>query len=171
MLIGVSLILTFIMPNLVFAQCPVCTVAIGVGVGLCRYLGIDDLITGLWIGALLVGFGVLTHNWFFHRFKNYRKMLTPWFLSFGWVVAYYGLTFIPLTFMGIVGNENNVYMYVDKLLFGSISGIIVLLVGLFIDKTTRKCNKGKVLFFYQKVIIPVVLLVIASILFNLTICK
>jgi hypothetical protein len=36
-----------IVPNFVLAQCPVCTVAIGVGVGLCRYLGIDDLITGL----------------------------------------------------------------------------------------------------------------------------
>ncbi|HRZ29924.1 MAG TPA: hypothetical protein P5052_04275 [Candidatus Paceibacterota bacterium] len=29
------------------AVCPVCTVAIASGVGLCRYLGIDDLISGL----------------------------------------------------------------------------------------------------------------------------
>jgi len=46
LLITVSLIVGCI-PNFVFAQCPVCTVAIGVGVGLCRYLGIDDLITGI----------------------------------------------------------------------------------------------------------------------------
>jgi hypothetical protein len=33
--------------------CPVCTIAVAGGVGLCRYLGIDDLISGSWIGALL----------------------------------------------------------------------------------------------------------------------
>jgi hypothetical protein len=33
--------------------CPVCTIAVAGGVGLCRYLGIDDLISGAWIGALL----------------------------------------------------------------------------------------------------------------------
>lgn len=134
-------------------------------------MGIDDLITGIWIGALLVGFGVLTHNWFFHRFKKYRELLGPIFMSFGWVVTYFALTFIPLAFMGIVGNPNNVFLHTDKLLFGSISGIIVLLIGLFIDKTIRKYNNGKVLFFYQKVIIPVALLIISSVVFNFTICK
>ena len=33
------------------AICPVCTVAVGAGIGLSRWLGIDDSITGLWIGA------------------------------------------------------------------------------------------------------------------------
>lgn len=55
-------IIVGIIPNFVLAQCPVCTVAIGVGVGLCRYLGIDDLITGLWIGALLLALGVASNN-------------------------------------------------------------------------------------------------------------
>ncbi len=32
-------------------MCPVCSISIGVGVGLCRYLGIDDLISGVWIGG------------------------------------------------------------------------------------------------------------------------
>lgn len=33
------------------AVCPVCTVAVGTGVGLSRWLGVDDTITGLWLGA------------------------------------------------------------------------------------------------------------------------
>jgi len=32
-----------------WAQCPVCTVAIGGSVLLSRYLGIDDLIIGIWV--------------------------------------------------------------------------------------------------------------------------
>lgn len=39
--------------SLIFAKkalavCPICTVAVGAGVGLSRCLGIDDSITGLW---------------------------------------------------------------------------------------------------------------------------
>lgn len=164
-------ILVGIAPNFVLAQCPVCTVAIGVGVGLCRYLGIDDLITGLWIGALLLALGVVTNNWFYHRFKGYRGLLSVSFMSFGWGVIYYAMVFIPLTFMGIVGNSNNTFLNIDKLLFGSISGIIVLLIGLAIDRFIRKYTNGKALFLYQKVIIPVSLLIIMSIIFNYTICK
>jgi hypothetical protein len=43
--------------------CPICTVAISGGVGLCRYLGIDDLISGVWIGALLFSLFWLTIDW------------------------------------------------------------------------------------------------------------
>lgn len=73
--------------------------------------------------------------------------------------------------MGIVGNPKNMFLNVDKLLFGSISGIIVLLIGLTIDRFIRRYTNGKALFLYQKVIIPVSLLIIMSILFNYTICK
>jgi hypothetical protein len=38
--------LTFL-PFMAKAVCPVCTIAIASGVGLCRYLGIDDLVSGL----------------------------------------------------------------------------------------------------------------------------
>ena len=32
------------------AVCPVCIVAVGAGLGLSEYLGIDDTIAGVWIG-------------------------------------------------------------------------------------------------------------------------
>lgn len=35
------------MPLIAKAVCPVCIVAVASGVGLCRFLGIDDAITGL----------------------------------------------------------------------------------------------------------------------------
>ena len=45
--------------NLLFAKqalavCPICTIAVGAGVGLSRYFGVDDAITGLWVGGLIV---------------------------------------------------------------------------------------------------------------------
>ncbi len=46
-LICLSIFGLFITPFVTKAVCPVCTVAIASGVGLCRYLGIDDLISGL----------------------------------------------------------------------------------------------------------------------------
>jgi len=36
------------------AVCPICTVAVATGIGFSRWLGIDDTITGLWIGGLTV---------------------------------------------------------------------------------------------------------------------
>jgi hypothetical protein len=34
------------------AICPLCTIAVGAGVGLSRWIGVDDAVTGLWIGGL-----------------------------------------------------------------------------------------------------------------------
>ena len=42
-----SVSILLLLPFITKAVCPVCTVAIASGVGLCRYLGIDDLISGL----------------------------------------------------------------------------------------------------------------------------
>jgi len=47
----------------VLAVCPLCTVAVGAGVGLSRWLGIDDVITGLWIGGLIVSLIAWSENW------------------------------------------------------------------------------------------------------------
>ena len=46
----------FIKP--VQAVCPVCTVAVGAGVGISRLIGIDDSITGVWIGGLIISSGL-----------------------------------------------------------------------------------------------------------------
>jgi len=45
------------------AICPVCTVTVGAGIGLSRWLGIDDSITGLWLGAFLLSISLWTIDW------------------------------------------------------------------------------------------------------------
>jgi hypothetical protein len=42
-----SMSILTLLPFMAKAVCPVCTIAIASGVGLCRYLGIDDLVSGL----------------------------------------------------------------------------------------------------------------------------
>ena len=39
------------------ALCPVCAIAVGAGIGVSRWLGVDDTITGVWVGGLIVSFG------------------------------------------------------------------------------------------------------------------
>jgi len=45
------------------AVCPVCVVAVGAGLGLSEYLGIDDSIAGLWVGGLLFALSLWTYDW------------------------------------------------------------------------------------------------------------
>ena len=44
-------------------MCPVCAVAVGFGLGLSRWLKIDDAISGLWIGALIVSLSFILAKW------------------------------------------------------------------------------------------------------------
>ena len=52
------------------AICPVCIVAVGAGLGLSEYLGIDDSIAGVWIGGMLVAMIIWTIDWF--NKKNWK---------------------------------------------------------------------------------------------------
>jgi hypothetical protein len=83
------------------AMCPVCTVAVGAGLGVSRWLGIDDTITGLWTGALLVSASLWTLNYFAKKKIQYPLMRTSVF------AFYYVLTIIPLFFTGILGHPFN----------------------------------------------------------------
>ena len=56
-------------------------------------------------------------------------------------------------------HKNNTFLHIDKVLVGLMLGTIVWLFGIGVDKFIRKQNNGKVLFFYQKVIIPLSILI------------
>ena len=51
-ILSISVFILLISSRVAHAVCPVCTVAVGAGLGLAEWLGIDDSISGLWIGAL-----------------------------------------------------------------------------------------------------------------------
>jgi hypothetical protein len=139
-------------------MCPVCTVAVGIGLGLSRWLGIDDTVSGLWIGAFIVSLSAVTAT-FLHKYIHLsHKLLT--FLSF---ILYLAFTVIPLWYAGVIGHPLNTIFGTDKLIFGISAGVIIFYAAHGLHLGLKKKNNNKVFFPFQKVFIPVWILLIASI--------
>jgi len=147
-------------------MCPICSVGIAVSLGLSRWLKVDDSISGAWIGALLLDFSIRTFNWIFRKREKKPTIFLPIIL-----IAYWLLTFIPLYKTNIISNaECQTLFGLNRLVFGSLLGIILTGIAIFIDKFLRKQKEGKGLFPYQKIILPIGILLIASLILN-NICK
>ena len=150
------ILVLIVLPNQVFAFCPVCTVAVGAGVGFSRWLKIDDVITGLWIGAFILSSALWTINWL----KNKKWTFTgDRFVVF---IVFYASIIIPLHYTNILGHPFNKIFGLDKLIFGLIIGSIVFLFSIMLYEYLKKINKGKSYFKFQKIATPIVLLLIAS---------
>jgi len=146
-------------PQLVGAICPVCTIGISAGVGLCRWLGIDDLISGVWIGGLIISLIIWLVSWFDK--KNIK------FKSRGLIISvfFYAAVFLPFYYLNIIGHEANKFLGIDKLLFGTAAGSFVFLLAVLFHNFLKKKNQGKAFFPYQKVVIPISFLIIISLIF------
>lgn len=142
-----------------FAVCPLCTIAVAAGVGLSRYLGIDDTITGLWIGGLTVSIILWTIDWF--NRKNFcfigRNFITA--------ILYYLILVVPLYYYDVLGHPLNVLWGIDKLFLGITIGSICFLMGAIGYFYMKKNNDGHAYFPFQKVVMPVAPLIILSIVF------
>jgi len=140
-------------------MCPICTIAVGAGVGLCRYLGIDDLISGAWIGGLLMSLTIWTINWLNTKKIKFlfRKILV--------FIFWYGISICPLYWLEIIGHPENKFLGIDKLIFGIMSGSVVFLISVLFHKFLVKKNQERSYFPFQKVIIPISFLFILSLIF------
>jgi len=147
------------------AVCPVCTVAVGAGVGLSRWLGIDDIISGIWIGGLTVSLIIWTLSWLDKKKINFKLR----WLAIS--IAYYLIILLSLYIPKIAGRPSNVFCGVDKLVFGIGAGSIVFVMAVWLHNFLKKKNQDKSFFPYQKVAIPVASLIALSLIFYLTICK
>ena len=150
-----------LVPPLVEAVCPVCTVAVGAGLGLSRALGIDDAVTSVWIGGLILSMSFWLIDWIGKKRKsplstNYQLLTT---------VVIYLLTLVPLYYGKYIGRVNNSIFGVDKILFGTFWGSLAFTVGKWADGKVRE-KYGKQLFVYQKVVFPVAGLIITSVILH-----
>jgi hypothetical protein len=144
------------------AICPVCVVAVGAGLGLSEYLGIDDTIAGVWIGGLLVAMSAWTINWF--NKKNWplgNKDLRDIVIF----ILYYGLTIWPLFAKNLIGSPYNRLWGIDKLIFGIIIGSIGFALAVLWYNNLKKKNNGHAYFPFQKVVQPLGALIILSFVF------
>jgi hypothetical protein len=152
-------IASFLMASSAQAVCPICTVAVGAGVGLSRWIGIDDTITGLWIGGLTVSMIMWTIDWLDRKnihFKE-RKAIVA--------IVYYLLIVAPLYWMDIIGHPFNKIWGIDKLFLGIVFGSIVFWSGANWYFYLKVKNNGHAYFPFQKVVMPVSPLIILSFIF------
>lgn len=145
------------------AVCPVCTAAVIGGLGLSRLLGIDDSVSGVWVGGLILSLSFWTVDWinrkgYFKKFLAKVGIGVQILISF---ILYYLITFVPMFATDFIGHPINKIWGIDKLVFGSVIGTGVFLLGVYLDKKQRKIY-GKQFFEFQRVVFPVVALLAAS---------
>lgn len=149
----------FLSAGKALAVCPVCTIAVGAGVGFSRWLGIDDTISGLWIGGLTASMILWTFNWLNKKsvFFQGRDIII--------VLAYFALIIIPLFYpAGIIGHPYNKFWGLDKLLLGIILGSAFFFLGAKSYEYILK-KRGRAHFPFEKVVMPIFPLVILSVIF------
>lgn len=141
------------------AICPLCVVAVGGGLEISEWLGIDDLVTALWIGALTVSLALWTIDWLERKkiFFFARKTIT-------WLV-YYFFIFASLYYLKSFEHPLNKLWGANKILLGIIIGSIAFWGASQFHFYLKKKNNNKVYFPFQKVVIPVGTLIILSIIF------
>lgn len=147
-----------IMP-VAMAVCPVCTVAVGAGLEGMRLLGVDDVITGIWAGGLTLSLFFWTAGWLKKRGVKsaFWQIVVPFVVYYGLLAAVYalpGVEFGAATLWGI-----------DKFLLGIIVGTIAFYMGARWYVKIKRDNGGHAKFAFQKVVVPLSFLVVATIVF------
>ena len=156
---GGLLLSRFFWANIANAVCPVCIVAVGAGLGFSRWLGVDDVVSSIWIGALLAAISVWTIIWLNKKgwgFK-FQKIVIP--------AVYYLLTLVALYYFDIAGHPLNKIFGIDKIIFGSVAGTAFFLASVQLHNFLKIKNNEKSFFPYQKIAIPVVVLILTSLIF------
>ena len=145
-------------PSQVGAICPLCTIAVCAGASFFGWLGVDDLITGVWIGGLTLSAIMWTMG--FLNKKNIRfpgrRILV--------IISYYIIIIAPLHWEGIIGRPFNKFWGIDRMVGGIILGSVAFFAGVVCHIYLKEKNKGRSYFPLQKVALPVAPLVILSLI-------
>lgn len=141
------------------AVCPVCTVAVGAGLEGMRLLGVDDVITGIWAGGLSLSLFFWTAGWLKkHNVKSaFWQIVVPF-------VFYYGLLALVYALPSIQFGVNTLWG-IDKFLLGIVVGTIAFYLGARWYVKIKRENGGHAKFAFQKVVVPLSFLIIATVVF------
>ena len=140
-----------------YAICPLCTIVVGAGLGISRWLGIDDSVVGVWAGGLLISTGMWLSTFIKAKrnLKNTRATLLAFGISFATI-------FLTLWLGGFLGIPHNSLWGIDKILLGTAFGMLAFLASVKIDAVLRKSNGNKVYIYYQKILLPMAFLSLTS---------
>ncbi|MFH1088467.1 MAG: hypothetical protein V1719_01335 [Patescibacteria group bacterium] len=141
------------------AICPVCTGVVVVGLGVSRWLGVDDSITGIWIGAFIVMVSLWTLSWLKKKGIQWPfKKLSVWLV---YAVLVLGGLYLNKSF----GHSLNQLWGVDRLLLGIIVGVGVTYSIIQFYYWIKKRYHGKAHFPFQRTVMSLGSLIIVSIIF------
>ena len=154
--------IAMLMPGAAVANpaCPICTIAIGAGVGVAESLGVPVGIVGLWAGALLTLLGYWMIKFCDKKGWNFWGRNA---LLIGLSVAMIGFAYVGDIDYSPVWIWN--IFYVDPILFGAIVGMIVFILVEKLYEWMKAKNGGHAHFPFERVVLPVVALALASWLF------
>lgn len=143
------------------AICPICTLVVSSGVGLSRYLGVDDSVSGLWVGGLTVSAIVWTLEWMEKKKINFRGKVAAT------IITYYALVLSSFYFTNLISNPIKTICActTDKLFLGVVVGSAGFWMGASWYYFLKEKNSGRALFPFQKVVFPVTPLILGSIFF------
>lgn len=133
-------LLSLSFPVHAFAHCPLCTVGIVGGLTLTRWLGIDDIYSGIWIGALVGSISFWFGNSLKKKYLPYQEYLI--------FLILFLLTIMPFIYM----SPSLALFGGSRLFTGLVVGGIVFIASGFLDKGLRQVNSGRPLVPYQGVI-------------------
>ena len=131
-------------------MCQICTLAVGAGLGLSRWLGVDDTVSGVWIGGFILSSSLWFYSWLS---KKYSRLHTTFYMLLTTALMY-SLSLVTLAWTGVL---------INKLIMGIVVGSLTFLLGIWVDKKVRQI-KGKQLFNFQRVVFPIAFLLISSII-------
>lgn len=153
------LILPLLIIKKSWAVCPLCTIAVGGGVGILKSLGVDDLISGIWIGGLTASLILWTEDWLNKKNIQFRgKTILN-------ILFYYFLIVGSIYWFNLINFYDYYFYFLPKIIFGIILGSFVFWWAKEFSDYLKQKNNGKAYFPFQKVVIPVLSLIILSLIF------
>jgi len=140
------------------AACALCTFAIAGGLSISRFFGVDDMVIGVWFGAILLA----ASQWAVYFFE--KKNIKNAFINIVCHVLSYSLV-LPLYW----GNQPTIRFnlrrvwWIDSFLFSITIGTLVLFTSLKWYYYMKNKN-GSPHFQFEKVVLPIISLIITSII-------
>ncbi|MCS6788984.1 MAG: hypothetical protein NZ484_00190 [Patescibacteria group bacterium] len=140
------------------AVCPLCVIAVAGGLELSRLLKIDDLITGLWVGGLIVALIYWTIDFLIKKNINFK------FRNLLIILIWYAFVGVGIYFAKINSEILLNLQFLNKLNLGIILGSLAFWFGAETHQFLKQKN-NKSYFPFQKVVMPIIPILILSIIF------
>jgi len=146
-------------------MCPLCVVATAVGLSVARYYGVDDSVTGLWLGALAVS----TAMWINIIVKNrmHKAKVKP--IPFQNIIVFVAVvvaTIVPFYYAGFFNgmpNMSDTLFGVNRLVIGTVIGGFITLISPSVSNFIKR--RRNAVFPYQTILLTLVLLTFLSLFF------